>query len=307
MYYADKGEIKERFPDRWSTYETTRIESTLFYHVNPGSQCLVIGTSSCNFSCKYCSNAFIAKQDPALVQDKMFSLSAHRLVTLATKLNCTSIVFDVNEPTVSLPSLQRLSERARAAGISMGCLTNGYCTPEATDIMGSIFSFFNISLKGLNDQFYQRYIGIPSVEPVLRTIRNLAEHHHVEITTPVIQGVNDHELNDICGFITSVDRKIPWHVLRLLPEDRMMGTAYPNIDAINGALESACQSIPYLYFHNFVGSDWVNTLCPNCSSVVIERFSLGCGGDQLQQLKLENGRCFHCDQPIDLYEGTYDH
>jgi len=305
MYYAESGEIRERFPDRWSTYETVRIESTLFYHVHPGSQCLIIGTSSCNFSCKYCSNAFVAKQDPALLQDKMYHLSAQRLVALAKKLNCASIVFNVNEPTVSLLSLQRLAEQARTAGIALGCLTNGYCTPESADLMGSIFSFFNISLKGLSGQFHQQYIGIPSVAPVLRTIRTLAEHHHVEITTPVIEGVNDHELDEIVAFISSVDNEIPWHVLRLLPEDRMKGAAYPSIEAINAGLETARRTIPYLYFHNFVGSDWVNTLCPNCSTPVIERFSLGCGGDQLQQLKLEDGRCRQCAQPINLYEGSY--
>ncbi len=305
MYYAEDGTVKERFPDRWSTYETVRIESTLFYHVKPGSQCLVIGTSSCNFSCNYCSNAFVAKQDPACQQDNMYQLSAQRLVTLARKLKCTSIVFDVNEPTVSLPSLQRLATQAHAAGITLGCLTNGYGTPEATELLASVFSFFNISLKGLDDEFHRRYIGIPTVKPILRNIEALAAQCHVEITTPVIQGLNDHELDEIVAFIAGIDREIPWHVLRLLPEDGMKGAVYPNIDKINRELEQARRVLPYLYFHNFVGSEWVNTLCPDCGAPVIERFSLGCGGDQLQQSKLDNGCCSQCHRRIKIYEADH--
>ena len=298
MYYADGMEIKERFPDKWCTYEVSRIESIPFYHVYPGSRCLTIGTSSCNFSCKYCSNAFIAKQNPADVQEKMFSFTPERLVQMAVKLGCSSIVFNVNEPTVSLPTLQVLAREARIAGISMGCLTNGYSTLEATELLATAFSFFNISLKGLADEFNRNYIGIPSVAPILRTIRRLAETHHIEITTPVIQDVNDHELDEIAQFIATVDAEIPWHVLRLLPEDEMKDTVYPNIERINQVLHGARKQLPYIYFHNFVGSEWVNTLCPGCAASVIERFSLGCGGDQLQQISCSDGKCPACGHTI---------
>ena len=114
MYYADDSEIKERFPDRWSGYMVSRIESVPFYHVRPGSQCLTIGSTGCNFTCKYCSNAYIAKQDPATLQDRMFHFSARQLVQMAQKLGCTSIVFNVNEPTVSLSSLRELGKEAAA-------------------------------------------------------------------------------------------------------------------------------------------------------------------------------------------------
>jgi len=298
MYYADGEIIKERFPDRWSTYEVSRIEAIPFYHVNPGSSSLTIGTSSCNFSCSYCSNAYIAKQDPAGLQEKMFHFTAQRLVQMAVKLGCGSIVFNVNEPTVSLPSLQMVAREASTAGIRMGCLSNGYSTPQATELLASVFSFFNISLKGLADDFNLGFIGIPSVEPILSTIRRLAKTHHIEITTPVIQGSNDHELDEISRFIADVDPEIPWHVLRLLPEDEMKDAVYPDIERINEALHTARKSLPYVYFHNFVGSDWVNTICPACAEPVIERFSLGCGGDRLQQFSCHDGSCPACGHII---------
>ncbi len=47
----------------------------------------------------------------------------------------------------------------------------------------------------------------------------------------------------------------------------MKDANYPNIQAIDGALQSARRKLPYIYFHNFVGSEWVNTICPACGSV----------------------------------------
>jgi len=298
MYYADGSTVKERFPGMWSTYEVSRIESIPFYHVYPGSRSLATGTSGCNFNCKYCSNAYIAKQDPADVQKKMYEFTARKLVQMAVKLGCKSIVFNVNEPTVSLPSLQELAREAAIAGIPMGCLTNGYSTPEATELLASVFSFFNISLKGLADEFNRSCIGIPSVAPILRTIRRLARTHHIEITTPVVQGDNDHELDEIARFVADVDPEIPWHVLRLLPEDEMKDAVYPNIERINETLHSARKHLPYVYFHNFVGSEWVDTLCPTCGAPVIERFSLGCGGDRLQRFSCVGGKCPSCSHQI---------
>jgi pyruvate formate lyase activating enzyme len=300
MYEERDGAITERFPHMWSGYGASRIESIPLYHAYPGSRSLVIGTSGCNFNCKYCSNAFIAKEDPAGVQDTMEELSSAELVAMAKKLGCENTVFNVNEPTVSLPSLMDLAEEAQKAGMPMGCLTNAYTTEESTETLASVFSFFNIGLKGLSDGFNRECIGIPSVEPILRNIRRLATTSHVEVITPVIQGVNDNELDDMADFIAGIDNEIPWHVFRLLPEHRMKDARYPNIEAVNAALESARKRLPYIYFHNFVGSDWVDTLCPDCGAKVIERFSLGCGGDMLRQVLCEDGTCQECGREIRL-------
>ncbi len=303
MYTSCGGEIKERFPHMWSACGTSVIESMPFYHVYPGSRCLTIGTSGCNFRCSYCSNAYIAKEDPSLQQDRMFNLPAPELTAMAKRLNCHSIVFNVNEPAVSIPSLVELASHAKNAGIMMGCLTNGYMTEESAEILASVFSFFNISLKGLSDGFNAKYICINSVKPVLRNIKRLAMGSHVEITTPVIPGANDTEIDSIADFIAETDPSIPWHVFRLLPEDEMRGEEYPDIQRIDMELAEARKKLPYIYFHNFVGSDWVNTICPSCGAVVVERFSLGCGGDKLNKNHCDRGLCPSCGYMINMLNG----
>jgi pyruvate-formate lyase-activating enzyme len=261
---------------------------------------MTIGTGSCNFLCRYCSNAYVAKEDPELLQDRMYEMSPEKLVDTAKKLGCRNIVFSVNEPTISIPSLLEVGAAARSAGIPMGCLTNGYATEKSIELLASIFSFFNVSLKGLSPAFSRHYIGIDSSRPVLRNIARLAQDRHIEVTTPVIQGANDNEIDRIAEFIAGIDPDIPWHVFRLLPEDEMKDAEYPNIDAIDAALRSAREKLRYVYFHNFVGSDWVNTVCPACGSVVIERFSLGCGGDKLKTLYCDGKACPRCGREIRL-------
>ena len=300
MYETAEGGIRERFPHYWSSCIPARIESIPFYHVRPGSRALVIGTMGCNFRCRYCSNAFIAKEDPAVVRERMLRLSPAEVVRKARQMGCAGIVFNVNEPAVSLPSLQELAAEARREGIALGCLTNAYTTEESTELLTSIFSFFNVGLKGMSATFNRDHIGIPGVEPILRNIRRLAAVAHVEVTTPIIESVNDGELDDMARFLADVDPEIPWHVFRLLPEDEMKEARYPSVDRIAAALDAVRVRLPYIYFHNFVGSEWVNTHCPECGTLVIERFSLGGGGDKLKACHCTGGSCPACGHEIRL-------
>jgi pyruvate formate lyase activating enzyme len=297
MYYAENGAIRERFPNRWS-YSVSRVESLPFYHAYPGSRTLTIGTSSCNFKCRYCSNSFIACEDPGEVAENTYTMTPEELVATAQKLKCHTIVFNVNEPTVSLPTLLRLKECADQAGLPLGCLSNVFGTEESTETLASVFDFINVGLKGFSTRFYRDYIGVKSVAPVLRNIRALAAIRHIEVTTPVIPGANDGELDSIIDFLAEIDPNIPWHVFRLLPEFEMKDVEYPSIEKISRVVEAARERLRYVYFHNFVGSDWVNTLCPGCGSDVIERFSLGCGGDKLMEFHCNGNQCPQCGHEI---------
>lgn len=301
MYCEENGKILERFPNKWCTCGISKVESIPFYHAYPGSKSMVIGTTGCNFDCRYCSNSYIAKKDPGKQQEGMFEFTPEELVKMAQKQGCHNIIFNVNEPTVSLPSLIEVSKIAKKVNMPMGCLTNAYMTQEATNIIASIFSFINISLKGMSPAFYRDYIGISNGDPIFRNIRHLAVTNHVEITVPVIQTINDHELDEMANFLAEIDRDIPFHVFRLLPEYKMKDYEYPSIDRVNESLNLVRDKLNYVYFHNFVGSDWVNTICPDCGADVIERLSLGCGGDRLSKFSCLENKCQVCSREIKLH------
>ena len=300
MYANSGGRLVERFPDKWCAYAVSRVETIPFYHAYPGSRCMVVGTAGCNLDCRYCANAYAAKEDPASLADILLDIGPEPLVELARKQGCHSIVFSINEPTVSLPTLARVSMAAKAAGMPMGCLTNGYATPLATALLGEIFSFVNVSLKGLDPAFCGDCLGIADSGPVVRNIRELSRVCHVEVTTPVIDGENDHELDAMAALLADINPDIPWHVFRLLPTHKMSQRDYPNIEDINQRLERLRGSLPYIYFHNFIGSEWVGTRCPGCGLEVITRHSLGCGGDKLDTFRCRGDACPECGGRIAL-------
>jgi len=298
MYREQEGEIKECYPFCWTSLFVSHIESIPFYHVYPGSRSLVIGSLGCNFDCHYCSNAYVAKAKPETVYK--FKLSPEQLVKKARQTGCHNIVFAVNEPVMSWPSLLELSRMAREEGLIMGCLSNGYMTEETAVLMAEVFSFINISLKSIRSDFYRRYAGVPGVDPVLRNIKLLAGATHLELTTPIIQTINDVEIPEMADFIHSIDPEIPWHVFRLLPEYKMQNYQYPDITKVNVALRKVKEKLSYIYFSNFVGSDWVSTLCPDCGEILVERINSGGCGAKMIAYFIDEDRCPRCRRKIRL-------
>lgn len=292
MYRLDNGQVVECFPNRYSSMFISHIEAVPFYHFQPGSRTFILGGAGCNFDCHYCSNAYVARSDPEPML--MYHLSPQRVVALAEESGCHNIAFAVNEPAVALPTLFELARVASTKGIPVGILTNGYMQPDVADEIGHAFAFVNVSLKAMSDTFYQQYAGIPSVDIVKRNIETLYQKTHLEISTPIVQGLNDQDIPAIASFIASIAPQIPWHVFRLLPEYKMATYDRPSIEEVNAALEAARRYLPYIYFGNFVGSHWVSTSCPQCDAMVIERINMGGCGAKSLSYHIQEGRCMAC-------------
>jgi len=306
MYTVREGEVVERWPRRYSSAQVAHIETVPFFHFQPGSRTLILGGAGCNLDCHYCSNAYVARSEPSTVL--IYELLPERVIKLAEDYGCHSIAFAVNEPTVALPTLLELSDVSRDRGFPIGVLTNGYTPPEITERMGRAFDFINVSLKGLSRSFFAEHVGLPSGDDgtspsavVLRNIAMLRAMTHVEVSTPIVQGVNDHEITRIAASLGAIDRHIPWHVFRLLPEYKMADYERPSINAVVAALEGARQSLDFIYFGNFVGSRWVSTICPVCGAMAIERINLsGCSSKALSYHLDAAQHCAQCGADLGI-------
>jgi len=301
MYIWEGSKAVERFPQRYSCMFVNHIEAVPFYHFQPGSWTFTLGGAGCNFDCEYCSNAYVARSDPEPLLT--YNLPPEKVVAFARQYSCRSMTFGINEPTVALPTLLELSHVAAEAGYPVGALTNGYMTAEVAVEMGKAFRFVNVSLKAFGDAFYREHAGVPSHEVVMRNIEILHKYTHVEVSTPIVQGLNDEDIPAIARFIASVDREMAWHVFRLLPEYKMADRERPRIQDVNAALEEARQLLPFIYFANFVGSQWVSTLCPDCHNVVIERINLGGCGSRTRAYSLRDGQCSVCGRQLPIVGG----
>jgi pyruvate-formate lyase-activating enzyme len=154
--------------------------------------------------------------------------------------------------------------------------------------------FINISLKSINDAFYQQYLRLPSVEPVLRNIKTFASLTHIEIVTPIVGDVSGAELLSICDFLADISADIPWHLFKLFPAHQRKEDDTWNFEDIIYVVEQARKKLPYVYFANFPGSKWVHTLCLACGHKLIGRISIGACGSKLNHLDIKDSKCPAC-------------
>jgi len=117
---------------------------------------------------------------------------------------------------------------------------------------------------------------------------------HLEITTLVIPGVNDQDeaLHGIAArIVAELGADVPWHVSGHYPA--YCFTARPTLVS---ALERAGRigkeaGLAFVYVGNVLGHERENTYCPDCDSLLIERWGLSTTAN-----RLEGGRCPRCDR-----------
>jgi pyruvate formate lyase activating enzyme len=296
MYEEKNGKIVERYPEQWTTYFLTSAETIPLFHGWPNNQFLQLGAFNCNAGCAYCLNARVAIRPGE--ETFRHHLTPEEVVKNALKTNCNGIHFGINEVTVNLPSALAVAGAAKKHDLVVGCSSNGYFTMESAMMMLEHFDFFNLSLKSLSDEFYKEHLLLESVTPVKRNIEYLAARTHLEITTPVVQTVNDHELLSIASYLASIDPQLPWHIFRLLPEYKMENSRPTDIRTIAEKVEECRKILPNTYFSNYIGSQLINTTCPRCGELLIERICAQSCGAILTDYHMEGNVCPACGAEI---------
>jgi len=274
------------------------MEALPFFHVEPGKPTMQIGTKGCNAGCDYCINAHLAieRHDNPLTH-----YTPEKLVALAKERLASAVVFGINEVTVFFPSAMQVAKAAHDAGLLVGCMTNGFLTSEAATELAANMDMINVSLKSMSDDFYQKSLSLPSVEPVLRNIGVFNKNAHVEIITPVAHEIGTGELHDMMDFIAGVDPNTPWHLFRLYKTHRRANEKSRDFDETISFTEAARARLPFTYFGNFPGSKWVDTHCPACACRVVRRISIGaCGARYLEDSLAADDSCPRCGCPIPI-------
>ncbi|MBN1643353.1 MAG: radical SAM protein [Dehalococcoidales bacterium] len=297
MYSLGDYGIVPRYKNQVSSITIGRIEDVPVMHYYPGSLTLLMGTVGCNFDCRYCQNSPVAR-----IYDKdhfRYELSPQQLVNKAAANGCQNIAFTVNEPVVSFPYFIEMAAEAKKAGLRVGCATNAYFTGSSARIVAEHIDFVNISLKALSDRFYRDYCQVDTVAPVLRNLRFLYESGvHVEVTTPIVPDMDDAEAEEIARTLGAISRDIPWHIFWLVPEYKMAEGEHISVERLKSIREKAGAYLNYAFIGNMVGSEWLDTCCPECGAPLIKRIdALGCGS-QLTDYRLVDGKCPDCGADI---------
>ena len=108
----------------------------------------------------------------------------------------------------------------------------------------------NIDLKSFKQDYYKKTCG-GSLAPVLESIQLANQYCHLEVTTLLVNGLNDskEEVRQIASFLGGLSKDIPLHLSRYFPRYKMKRPA-TEISIMQDRKEIAKEYLNHVYLGN---------------------------------------------------------
>ncbi len=228
------------------------VEKKPLYHFYPGTTCLSLACTGCNFRCLNCQNHDISQV--ALDAVNYYDLSPEEMVALCLKHKCPSIAYTYTEPLTYIEYIIDTARLAHKAGLWNILVTAGYvCKGPLADLLPYVDAA-NIDLKSFSDDIYMKVSG-GHLQPVLDTILAMRDAGvWVELTNLVIPGVNDDMdmIRQMCRWIADNGMtESPLHFSRFFPRFKMEDIQPTPIQTLKSAKRIADEEgIKYVYLGN---------------------------------------------------------
>jgi pyruvate formate lyase activating enzyme len=287
-----RGDIVETLTRATTVAHWDQIERKPFYHYRPGSKVLTLAPPGCTFRCSYCVNHRLSQYG----RKGGAELSAQPVDVAGVVRNAAeegaAIGLSYSEPSLAAELTLELARQARPFGVPVVWKSNGFLTEVAARRLAPALSAVNIDVKAAEEEPHRRLTGV-SLAPVLETVRCLHDAGiWLEVSTPLIPGTSTEEgqLAWIAEFLASVDRDIPWHLLRFTPTFRMTDSRPTAPEELSAAREiGRAAGLRHVYVERALGSEGRTTRCPRCTRTVVTRKVWG-----LNEVNIEDGACGHC-------------
>lgn len=228
------------------------IEKKPLYHFHPGTTCLSLACTGCNFRCQNCQNHEISQARPSDVGH--YDLTPLQVVQLCLEHHCPGIAYTYTEPLTYIEYVTDTARLAHESGLWNILVSAGYVCQEPLNDLLPYLDAANIDLKSFSDDIYQRVSG-GHLQPVLDTI--LAIHDAgvwIELTNLIIPGVNDdlQMIRQMCRWI--VDNGLadqPLHLSRFFPHFKMQDVPPTPIHTLREAQQIALEEgVKHVYLGN---------------------------------------------------------
>ena len=228
------------------------IEKKPLYHFHPGTTCLSLACTGCNFRCLNCQNHDISQVSPEEVNH--YELLPEDVVALCLKHQCPGIAYTYTEPLTYLEYIIDCARMAHEAGLWNILVTAGYVCQEPLADLLPYLDAANVDLKFFSDDIYMKVSG-GHLQPVLDTILAMKQAGvWVEITNLVIPGINDDMdmIRQMCHWLADNDlAEAPLHFSRFFPRYKMQDTPPTPIATLKAAKRVAEEEgIKHVYLGN---------------------------------------------------------
>ncbi len=252
------------------------IEKKPVTHYMPGTKIFSVGTTGCNWLCKYCINFDLSQRRKIEGKD----ISPEEIVQNAKERGCHGIAYTYNEPSIFLEFARDCGVLARKENLFNIFVSNGFCTPESIAMMKDFLDCITVDFKGNGErEFVRKFVGIPSSQPVFDSVSELASltNIHMEITDLVVPKVGDdlEEAKKLCKFIyDQLGPDVPIHFIQFHPSYKMMDFEPTPVETLEKHHKIATEAgLRYAYIGNVPGHPLEHTYCHECKKVVVRRYN----------------------------------
>ena len=228
------------------------VEKKPLYHFHPGTTCLSLACTGCNFRCMNCQNHEISQVSPDEVDH--YDLTPEQIVSLCQQHHCPGIAYTYTEPLTYLDYVLDTARLAHEKGLWNILVTAGYVCQEPLADLLPYLDAANIDLKSFSDDIYQHISG-GHLQPVLDTILAMKKAGvWVEITNLVIPGINDDMamIRQMCQWLVANDlADAPLHFSRFFPRYKMQDILPTPVETLKAAQQIALETgIQHVYLGN---------------------------------------------------------
>lgn len=270
------------------------VEKKPLLHFLPGSSAFSIAAAGCNFRCKNCQNWQISQSSPK--ETRNYDMAPENVVQAALGEGCQSIAYTYSEPITYYEYTIDTAKIAREAGLRNILVSNGSINEEPLVELCGYLDAANIDLKSFSDKTY-RELCAGRLQPVLDTLKTLKRKKvWFEVTNLVVPQWTDdlEEIREMARWLCkNIGPDYPLHLSRFHPQYQLSHLpATPENTLIKAREIAIGEGLNYVYMGN-LGGDWLDTHCPGCGRLLIER-----DGYRIVKNELQDGNCPQCGKRI---------
>ncbi len=225
------------------------IEKKPFLHFLNGTKTLSAGGIGCNMFCSMCEN--FKYTQPGDFQFKFNSLNYKTddkvdgkiyppkdIIQMAKREKCSSICMTYNEPIISYEFLMDLAKECHKNSLKFVIKTNAYVNYKPWEDICSVIDAVSVDWKGTEKNYKE--FGADKYVIEDRIKEAYEKGVYLEISIPLHYNLtkNLSVFGEFGKFLSSIDKKIPVHLLKIYPANR--DEAYPTTsDAFISIVKSA--------------------------------------------------------------------